>query len=162
MIPLYFMKFHLSHFCQKLLALSPYVRRSELIKSEARADAMSELARGLQNAIREKRMQTIADGYMIPGSAAEEPAQPSVLITYGVDTITFNGHYEIHIKRASTQQDLLAWVIHLSRKRWVNTGMLRELIYWAAGRHGWSLHQENREGLTGPGTNNLGNAETED
>ena len=40
--------------------------------------------------------------------------------------------YQIELSRCNTPEKILAWVIHLSEKTWMNTDLMAAFIYWAA------------------------------
>lgn len=57
--------------------------------------------------------------------------------------------YDIDLSEIKTVRDLLGWVLHLSRKTWMDTQLLERFICMVAGIKGWDLEGWGRKNIDG-------------
>ena len=61
---------------------------------------------------------------------------PLVALDGDVIRITVRYPYEVPLDRCATHQDILGWVVHLSRKTWMTPAMLRTFVHKACDGNG--------------------------
>lgn len=62
-----------------------------------------------------------------------------VTVADGVLTINDTYPYEVELRRIASNDDLLAWVVHLTEKTWMTHDLMREFVYVAAHAAGLKL-----------------------